>query len=164
MLVVCDTGPLLHLAEAKLLDLLQKTGDVYIPEIVDKEMKDLLSRWDKLRPKWVTVKTLTPKELKEAELLFLSDFLDYGEAEAIVLAKRFKADWFVTDDAEARILGKSFGLEVHGSLGVVLWCAALGHLNYKESKAALHALSETSLWISTGVLSEAENALMKIFS
>lgn len=30
-LIVCDTGPILHLTEARLLELLQKSGKVYIP-------------------------------------------------------------------------------------------------------------------------------------
>jgi len=31
--IVCDTGPILHLKEAKLLELLQKAGRVYIPRM-----------------------------------------------------------------------------------------------------------------------------------
>ena len=86
-----------------------------------------------------------------------------GEAEAIVLSKRLNPDWFLTDDTEARILANSMGIEVHGSLGVVLWSAAVGHLNYSESKKALDRLSKTSLWISKDILSQARNALKTMF-
>ncbi|MBI5677636.1 MAG: hypothetical protein HZC52_03920 [Planctomycetes bacterium] len=41
--IVCDTGPILHLQEAGLLELLKKAGDVYIPEILDIEVKELES-------------------------------------------------------------------------------------------------------------------------
>lgn len=40
-LIVCDTGPILHLKESKLLELLQKAGKVYIPKMVDTEMNEL---------------------------------------------------------------------------------------------------------------------------
>ena len=69
----------------------------------------------------------------------------------------------MTDDTEARILAKSLGFEVHGSLGIVLWAAAVGHLNYIESKNALDRLSKTSLWISKDVLSQAQKALKEMF-
>jgi predicted nucleic acid-binding protein len=41
--------------------------------------------------------------------------LDIGEAEAIALARQLNANWFLTDDAVARVLATSLGLEVHGS-------------------------------------------------
>jgi hypothetical protein len=37
-LVVCDTGPVLHLREARALDLLAKMGEVLIPPAVDNEL------------------------------------------------------------------------------------------------------------------------------
>jgi len=54
-------------------------------------------------------------------------------------------------------------MEVHGSLGIVLWSAAVGHLSYSESKEALDRLSKTSLWISKDILSEAQKALKTMF-
>lgn len=162
-LIVCDTGPVLHLQEANLLKLLQKAGKVYIPKIVDAEMNELSPQWKKHKPEWIAIKPLLPDEAKYAESLFLSGLLDYGEAEAIILAKRIKPEWFLTDDAEARIFADSLGMEVHGSLGIVLWSAAVGNLNYTESKEALNKLSKTSLWISEAILSEAQKALKIMF-
>ena len=162
-LIVCDTGPILHLKEANLLKLLQKAGKVCIPRMVDIEMGEIYPLWEKHRPEWFVIKPLLPDETAQAESLFLSGFLDLGEAEAIVLAKRLKPEWFLTDDTEARILAKSLGFEVHGSLGIVLWAAAVGHLNYIESKNALDRLSKTSLWISKDVLSQAQKALKEMF-
>ncbi len=46
--------------------------------------------------------------------------LGAGEAEAIALARSLHADWLLTDDAEARVVAQLAGLEVHGSLGVLL--------------------------------------------
>jgi len=47
-----------------------------------------------------------------------------GEAEALVLARKKRADWFLTDDAATRLFVSLLGIEVHGSLGIVLWNAA----------------------------------------
>lgn len=77
-LIVCDTGPILHLKEANLLRLLQKAGKVYIPKMVDIEMREIYSLWEKDKPKWIVVKTLLPDETTQAESLFLSGFLDFG--------------------------------------------------------------------------------------
>jgi len=162
-LIVCDTGPILHFQEANLLELLQKAGKIYIPKIVDIEMNELSSIWKKKKPEWIFIETLLPHETIQAESLFLSGLLDFGEAEAIILAKRLNPKWFLTDDTGARILANSLGMEVHGSLGIVLWSAAVGHLNYSEAKEALHRLSKTSLWISENILLEARNAMKKMF-
>jgi len=42
-LIICDTGPILHLKEAGFLELLKKAGKVYIPGKVDAEMNELLT-------------------------------------------------------------------------------------------------------------------------
>jgi len=34
-LIVCDTGPLLHLSEAGMISLLQQAGDILIPPVVN---------------------------------------------------------------------------------------------------------------------------------
>jgi predicted nucleic acid-binding protein len=162
-LIVCDTGPILHLQEARLLELLQKAGKVYIPRMVELEVNELYPLWRKHRPEWITIEPLLPDETEQAESLFLSGLLGFGEAEAIILAKRLKPQWFLTDDTEARIFASSLGMEVHGSLGIVLWSTAVGHLSYSESKEALERLSKTSLWISKDILSEAQKALKTMF-
>jgi predicted nucleic acid-binding protein len=88
--------------------------------------------------------------------------LNVGEAEAISLARQLGADWLLTDDAAARLLAQSLGLEVHGSLGVVLWAAAEGHISYLEGEEILNRLAASSLWVSASVILEAKEALRKI--
>lgn len=162
-LIVSDTGPVVHLKEANLLKLLQKVGKIHIPKMVATEINELLPHWEKHRPEWIFIEPLLPDETIQAESLFLSGLLDFGEAEAITLAKRLNPKWFLTDDTAARIFANSLGMEVHGSLGIVLWSAAVGHLNYMESKEALDKLSKTSLWISKSILMQAQAALKTMF-
>jgi len=89
--------------------------------------------------------------------------LDAGEAEAIALARQIQADWFLTDDAAARLFAQALGLEVHGSLGIVLWAAVAGHLNRAAAEAVLNRLAQSSLWVSARVLAEARSALDQLF-
>ena len=81
-----------------------------------------------------------------------------------VIAKRVKALWFLTDDTAARIFANSINLEVHGSLGIILWGAAVGHLNYNEAKSAIYQLERSTLWISQTIIDKAYKALKDIFS
>jgi predicted nucleic acid-binding protein len=161
--VICDTGPILHLKEANLLYLLAKTGKVYVPEMVDIELAEIDNTWENQRPSWILVETLSEKESSQAEALYSSGLLEAGESEAIILAQQVKADWLLTDDALARIFADMIGIEVHGSLGIVLWAAATGHLQHNDAKSAIGRLAKSSLWISRNILKEAYKALDEMF-
>ena len=116
-----DTGPILHLDEAKASNLLGLAGEVHIPQAVDAELFHHQASWASDKPVWVRVTALHPPYDKEAETWQQAGLLDAGEAEAIALARQLHAKWLLTNDAPARLLDQSLGLEVHGSLGVVLW-------------------------------------------
>jgi predicted nucleic acid-binding protein len=81
----------------------------------------------------------------------------------VALARQAGADWLLTDDAAARLFATALGIEVHGSLGVLLWAAAAGHLDPIEAEAALSRLAASSLWVSGQVLEEARSALRRMF-
>ncbi len=163
-LIVSNTGPLLHLSEADALLLLNWTGEVSIPRAVDKEMTQLFSTWQSQRPTWVCIEELKPSSRVEAETWAQAGLLGAGEAEAVALARQVNAQWLVTDDAAARLFAQTLGLEVHGSLGIVLWAAAIGRLTRADTELALDRLSHSSLWISPKVLTEAKAALDRLFS
>lgn len=162
-IVVCDTGPILHLREAGLLDLLSKVGKVFIPKMVDIELADIDAFWKNLRHPWISIETLSEIESTQAEVLHDSGLLNAGESEAIILAQRLKVDWLLTDDSAARVYAKAIGLEVHGSLGIVLWAAAVGYLQHAEAKSAISRLAHSSLWISQTTLEKACKALDEMF-
>jgi predicted nucleic acid-binding protein len=164
MNIVSDTGPLLHLYEAQALNLLKLIGKVHIPKAVDIEMDRHEVKWLSQRPEWILVDILTSPHDKMAIAWQQVGLLDPGEAEAIALTQQIKTDWFLTDEALARLLGRSLGLEVHGSLGVVLWAAALGHLTRSEAEAILDRLRNSSLWVSTRVFAEAKATLDRLLT
>jgi hypothetical protein len=114
-------------------------------------------------PAWLRIKGLNETSERVSALRCRVLEIHRGESAAIALAEELKADWFLTDDAGARLLAGAMGFEVHGSLGVVLWNAAQGQLDRTAAKQALQALDRSSLWISAAILREADQAIEDIF-
>ena len=161
---VCDTGPVLHLHEAESLDLLLFVGSVWIPPAVDQELVRLVGEWPARRPCQLRVLELETRSADQAAGWIASGLLHRAESEALALALQLKAQWYLTDDTAARELAKSLRVEAHGSLGVVLWAAAHGHLDPPQSVIRLEALFASSLWVSPSVREEAREALKRIRS
>ena len=155
--IVCDTGPLLHLSEAGMIYLLHQAGDILIPPAVNLELGRQIAGWNSLD--WLTIHPLENKHAENARSWVRTGQLDPGEAEAIGLALQTKADWLLTDDAQARRFAESLDLETHGSVGLLLWAIAAGQLDHEQAHAALEALASSSLWISERVLREARKAI-----
>lgn len=162
--VVCDTGPVLHLHEAGQLDWLSATGTVCIPPAVDHELDAYIASWPTVRPPWLAVQSATSPGIPQAASACQEAGLGSGETEAILLALDCKADWLLTDDATARVIAELLGLEVHGSLGVVLWRATLADVDAQQARQALDRLAATSLWVSPGILAQAKTAMDRILT
>ena len=134
-----------------------------IPKAVNLELDRLDAAWETERPAWVWVSELNEEYRQEAFLWQQAGLLDAGESEAIALVRQSRADWLLTDDAAARLVAQSLGLEVHGSLGVVLWAAAAEYLTRGEADAVLERLIHSSLWMSMRVVGEARAALRQTY-
>jgi len=71
----------------------------------------------------------------------------------------------LSDDAGARQFAQALGLEVHGSIGLLLWGAASGQIASREDALRLlNALAGSSLWVSERVLQKAREAVETLFS
>jgi predicted nucleic acid-binding protein len=158
-IVVCDTGPLLHLSEAGAIHLLHNVGEILIPPTVGREFKANSQGW--LPPHWVKITDLDKNVKQQAMDWVQEGHIDLGEAEAIGLALQINADWLLTDDAKARQFAETVGLEVHGSLGLLIWNVSVGYLDDRaQALTLLNHLAKTSLWISKRVLHEAQKAII----
>ncbi len=164
MLVVCDTGPILHLQEIGAVHLLDQFGPAVIPPQVETELNARIEHWLEIKPNWLQTVSLEPAVLMQALAWFRGGLLHGGEAEAIALGRAAGADLILTDDIAARLFARSLGFEVHGSLGIVLAGAARGRLMRHEASDLLDALSRSTLWISDRILTEARAALDAIFA
>ncbi|MEW5872629.1 MAG: hypothetical protein AB1894_25435 [Chloroflexota bacterium] len=161
MIIVSNTGPILHLQEAKCLDLLRLAGDIHTPKMVEAELTHLLP--DFKLPAWININLLEEPFQQLANSWMQAGLLDPGEAEALSLARQLNVKWFLTDDAAARLFASAMDIEVHGSLGIILWAAAVGYLTYVEAVEYLDNLISSSVWMSPRVIASAQDALTKFY-
>jgi predicted nucleic acid-binding protein len=124
-----DTSALIYLSKLGRLDLLEAGADtVYIPQAVmdevqvkaDKVAQDV----ERASQSWLTIRRV---ENRQAVELLLAD-LGLGEAEVIVLAKEIAADRVVMDDQDARRLARRVGLDLIGTMGLLLAARLRGHI------------------------------------
>jgi predicted nucleic acid-binding protein len=164
--VVTDTGPLLHLHQAGAAYLIASLGEIYMtPEVWSELQRHAPSFRQTGVPSWLRL-ILPSSEAKQQAVEWLqAGLLDAGEAEALAHAKEISADLFLSDDTVARTMGESLGLQVRGSLGVVLYLAATGALDQDKAIKVLDDLEhQSTLWMSAKVRSAARQALHKIFA
>lgn len=157
--LVTDTGPILHLHEAGALHLLPLIGEIFLPPLVAAELRSLVPS---LPPDWAKVYPLSETTRRRSSEWIAAGLLHGGEAEALALSLELKPDWFLTDDAAARLMAEQLSLEVHGSIGVVLWTAVNKIVKKSEAETLLSGLEKSSLWMSPKVRAAARTALKKI--
>jgi predicted nucleic acid-binding protein len=150
ILVVADTSPLCYLILIEAIGLLPRLYDqVVIPSSVFLELTHpkapvVVKSWAAALPDWVEVRTAPHAELDE--------FLDAGEAEAIILAEQLKADSLLLDEMEARREALRRGLPVAGTIGVLEKAAERNLIDLSE---AFTRLARTSFHIAPEVLQQA---------
>lgn len=143
-LIVADTGPLIHLAQAGVLSLLELTGEVLVPETV----LDKLERG----PTDISGLELSAERV-DIDIETVYPHLDSGETAALVACTERNAI-LLTDDLDARNTAVEEGIEVHGSVGVVLYGYSQGALSADATKRTLRELKQdTNLYRSSSTLS-----------
>ncbi len=142
MLVVSDTTPIISLMKMNQMQLLHRLfGVVHIPFTVFKELTD------------------NPKYQEEIIVLQASDYiqidnvddvekvqsirqtgLDAGESEAIVLAKQLSADVLLMDEAKGRMVAAEHGLQIMGTIGILLQSFKNGLLSHQDIIGCIYSL------------------------
>ena len=124
MKVVSNASPLIALSLIGKLHLLKELWrEIIIPEAVYKEVviqgkgkpgASLIE--NAIENKWIKIFQVEEK----SQVRILMSILDYGEAEAIVLAQEIQADLVILDNREPRLFAHQIGLKVIGTIGVIL--------------------------------------------
>jgi predicted nucleic acid-binding protein len=110
--VVSNSSPLIALDQIGQLSLLEALfQNILVPAAVVQEITPLLPL-----PTWITVQPLA----KAIDPQAVSPVLGAGEQEALSLALESNATWIILDDRPARTLARKVGLNVIGTLGVLL--------------------------------------------
>lgn len=118
---VVDTGPLIFLSKLGRLGLLESAADkIRVAQAVIDEIQvkpDETARAVALAcQSWLSVRHVSNRQAVE----ILQADLGLGEAETIVLAKEIDAERVVMDDLDARRFAHRVGLELIGTLGLLL--------------------------------------------
>lgn len=148
MIVVADAGPLIHLSQVRLLDLLPTLyGKVVVPDLVFSEVVregDTLPGSADLRAAgWIERAAHDPRvplfQLLRAQL-------DSGEAAALSVAVERQATLVLSDDRPARSAAEQLGLSVKGTLGLLVEAKRRGLI--REVAPVVTELRSRGLWLS----------------
>jgi predicted nucleic acid-binding protein len=148
--VVSDTTPLHYLILVGRETILEKLyGKVCIPPAVLMELSHAsapiqISNWATNLPTWVTVAT-------PASIPGRFDGLDFGERQALALAREMHADLVLLDDKVARRVARRELMNVKGTLGIVADAAKANLLDFVET---VRQLQHTSMHLDQEVVDE----------
>ena len=103
----------------------------------------------------VKIANLDPKFKDVAEILVNKFFLDLGEAQAIALSLQEKADYFLTDDLDARTAAGAYNIEAHGTVGIILRAFRENIINKKLALQKINELyTSSSLFITKDIIDQ----------
>ena len=146
---ISNTSPLLYLYRTGILEWLPKLfGEVWTPNAVVMELQEGRRRgYDVPNPKdYAWLQIVEPRAVP-SEWLTLD--LGIGELEAMTLALENPGRVILLDDALARRIAQAAGLEVWGTLGVLLEAKSRGLTESIEP--LVNRLEEAGMWISDSI-------------
>ena len=156
MLVVSNASPLILLARMERFELLlQIFGRIVIPEAVYAEVvtnspgRPGAAETQEGVNNWIEVHPVQQRELARSLLTKLG----WGESEAITLALEKNADVVLLDDRKARIAAEFMGLQVRGTVGLLIQAYRQGMIENLEQ--ALDELQKAGIRISEAVYKSA---------
>jgi len=163
--LVCDAGPIIHLDELNLLDLLRDFQEIILADTVWEE----INRYRPLALNKVDLALLRrPGKAPCSEpLLTVCKIFsrDAGEIEALVLMEQTPQAMFITDDAAARLVAEQMGFNVHGTIGILIRSIRRGQMSPKEVLEILKDIPlKTTLYIKHSLLEEIQLKIMKEFN
>lgn len=151
MIVVSDATPIISLLKINRLNLLQGLfQEVLVPQAVYDELT-LNPKFEeealKIEKCSFITKVAVGQELS-VSLLQRATGLDRGESEAIVYTDNKDAELILMDEVKGRKVAKQMGLNVMGTLGVLLEAYEQGFLSKKEIFSSLDILKSSGRHIS----------------
>ncbi len=141
--IISDASCLVLLQKINALDILRQVyGEITTTPTVAAEVRFSL-------PDWVQIR----QAISEAEISKLALLVDPGEASAIALAMETSDATVILDDLKARKLAIKLGLDVTGTVGVILRAKDSGVI--AEIRPLMFAIRKTNFRLSKEVENEA---------
>lgn len=123
---VCNSTPIIALSKIGALRFLNIFNELIIPEAVIKEVE--IGGF----PKEMNSIDYEVKRCMKSDSKF--DKLDIGEAKGLSIIKDLdEGHIFLTDDLDARRKGNEEGVEVHGSVGIIVLAFSHNEININEA-------------------------------
>ena len=152
MIVIADSSALVALSVCQMLEKIEPLfGKVYVPDSVYKEVSI------KGKPESEALKNFLETRTKSTNIddyiIKNSKNLGSGELEAIALYIKLSAELLIIDDAKAKKVAYANGLEVMGSIGVLLLAKERGLI--ERIKPLLDLLDASDIYLSSKIIKKA---------
>jgi predicted nucleic acid-binding protein len=159
VIVVADTTPLLYLSRIGRLELLQALYDqIFVPVTVWQEAVAARPDADGVQAlrsaSWIMISDQAERAGIDASL---EATRDPGEAAAILLAELLGADLLLVDERKGRALARQRGLEVRGTLGVLVEARRAGYV--ESLRTVLDDLQAQGFRVAPALVAEALRAV-----
>lgn len=153
-MVVCDSGPLIHLSRIGKIDLLRKLFTSI--SITDCTYREVVEEGRALRKAgvsaveqaieqgWMRLVKLEPHDAKAAARLARSESVDEGDAKAIILAAKLRTA-LVTNDRLMILSARALGVGFFWTTSLLLKAVKTRALTASEALIILRKLAETGL-------------------
>lgn len=117
MIIISDTTAITNLYQIGLLEIIRQIyGEIIIPIAVYQELAQNSDQKKAIdEADWIKVLSIKDKKLYKR----LLEKLDFGEAEAIALAKELHSDLLIMDEYAGRTVAKEYNLKIIGVLGIL---------------------------------------------
>ena len=158
MIVISDSTPIITLMKANRLEILNKLfGDVFVPNAVFHELTDneRFTEEAALIRHSNFIKIVNVNNEEAVSLLQKIAGLDRGESEAIIYAEENRADLLLMDEAAGRNAARKIGLEIMGSIGVLVNAFRVGILSASEIEEAFYRIKKSNRHISERIIQDA---------
>jgi len=145
-ITIADTSCLIILTKIDELDILKSVFiKIYITDKIAEEFKEEL-------PNWIEVVNVKFEDYKT-----IAEIIDEGEATAIAMSLKMDNSLLILDDIRARKYALSLGINIIGTLGVIVKAQKEGKIN--SALSLIEKIQETNFRVSDKIFEQIKKAL-----
>lgn len=163
---VSNSGPLIHLTLAGLLDLVFELFDLIIipPQVYDEIIvkgKEQNHSDAYILERAINNKKIKVEAVKKSNKTITSSKLHEAEIESIILSLQSHVKVILLDDEEARIFARRLGIRVSGTLGILIELFKRGFFGLDEALQYLKKINEV-MYLSSDVYCYVEKIMKEL--
>ena len=163
---VSNSGPLIHLTLAGLLDFVFELFDLIIipPRVYDEIIvkgKEENHSDAYILERAINNKNIKVEAVKKSNETIISSKLHEAEIESIILTLQSNVEIILLDDEEARIFARRLGIRVSGTLGILIDLYRRGFFGLDEALQYLKKINEV-MYLSSDVYCYIEKVIKEM--